>query len=70
MGADHDTNRAMAWAVEDAAATSVAQAQGVLAERYGLSLEGALTVLNRRAQQAGIPLVEASRWLLSAGILP
>ncbi|MEU4606443.1 ANTAR domain-containing protein [Kribbella sp. NPDC023972] len=59
-----------AWAVEDAAASSIAQAQGVLAERYGLSFETALTVLDRRAQRAGIPLVEAARWLLTAGVLP
>jgi len=70
MGADHDFDRATDWTVQSAAVSSIAQAQGVLAERYGLSLEGALAVLDRRARRAGIPLVEAARWLLSAGVLP
>jgi AmiR/NasT family two-component response regulator len=70
MGADRDLNRATAWALEDAAESSIAQAQGVLVERYGLSFEAALTVLDRRARGAGIPLVEAARWLLTAGVLP
>lgn len=70
MDADHRDDRARAWAVEDAAALSIAQAQGVLAERYGLGIEPALSVLERRARQAGIPLVEAARWLLATGVLP
>jgi len=70
MGTDHNTDAVRAWAVENAAVSSVAQAQGVLAQRYDLSLEAALAVLDRRAQGAGIPLVEAARWLLTAGTLP
>ncbi|TDD17989.1 ANTAR domain-containing protein [Kribbella turkmenica] len=56
--------------VDEAATFSIAVAQGVLIERYDLSADGALTMLDGRARSAGIPIVEAARWLLSAGSLP
>ena len=70
MSTNHDARTYTSKAVQDAADLCVAQAQGVLSERYCLSLETALLVLERRAQGAGIPLVEAARWLLSSGTLP
>ncbi|MEU4195468.1 ANTAR domain-containing protein [Kribbella sp. NPDC026611] len=70
MSTNHDAKASLSRAVQDAAVLSVAQAQGVLAERYDLTFDGALAVLDRRAQHAGIPLVEAARWLLTAGTLP
>ncbi|GAA1583885.1 hypothetical protein GCM10009789_42040 [Kribbella sancticallisti] len=57
-------------AVDLAATYSIATAQRVLVEQLHVDLDGALTLLDHRAQRAGIPLVEAARWLLTAGTLP
>jgi hypothetical protein len=67
MGAD---DRTILDTVQDKAQHSIGIAQGIIAERYGISLASADAVLNHRAQLAGIPVVEAARWLLSAGTLP
>jgi hypothetical protein len=49
---------------------SIAIAQEQLSECHGLDLDRALGVLRERAHRAGIPLVEAARWLLSTDTLP
>jgi hypothetical protein len=58
-----------AW-VDGAANLSIAMAQGVLIERYDVSADRALTMLDDCAQASGLPVVEAARWLLTAGTLP
>ncbi|WP_433158385.1 ANTAR domain-containing protein [Kribbella sp. CA-247076] len=68
--ADDDVNVFDPARIDEAATRSIAQAQGVLIERYDLSADGAMTVLAGRARDAGIPTVEAARWLLTAGTLP
>jgi hypothetical protein len=71
MGIDRNLDDAAARAaLERAAVASVLQAQGVIAERYDLSYEVASGVLDLRARAAGIPLVEAARWLLTTETLP
>ncbi|GAB3932884.1 hypothetical protein GCM10029976_039470 [Kribbella albertanoniae] len=67
MGTNHDD---LLDPVESAARYSIGMAQGVIAERYGVSIASADAVLALRARAAGIPLVEAARWLLTAGTLP
>jgi hypothetical protein len=67
MGADDHT---ILDAVEEAAQYSIGIAQGIIAERYRIPLASADAILNHRAQIAGIPVVEAARWLLTAGTLP
>ncbi len=69
MGADHD-DETILDPVEDEARYSIAMAKGVIAERYGVSIDSAGHLLEQRAETAGLPLVEAARWLLTAGILP
>lgn len=69
MGTDHN-DETILDPVEDEARYSIAMAKGVIAERYGVSIVAAGDVLEHRAQAAGIPLVEAARWLLTAGTLP
>jgi AmiR/NasT family two-component response regulator len=49
---------------------SIAVAQGILAERYRLDLDQALDLLDQHAVEAGLPIAEAARWLLTAGNLP
>jgi hypothetical protein len=49
---------------------SISIAQGILVERYQLGSDLALSLLAQRAELAGIPLVEAARWLMTAGNLP
>ncbi|GAB2656383.1 ANTAR domain-containing protein [Kribbella swartbergensis] len=71
MSIDRNPDDAAARAaVEHAAVVSIGQAQGVIAELYDLSLDSALGVLDRKAHDAGIPLVEAARWLLTTETLP
>jgi len=69
MGADPDDGTILD-PVEDEARYSIAMAKGVIAERYDVSIEAAGDVLAQRARAAGLPLVEAARWLLTAGTLP
>ncbi|MFI6674356.1 ANTAR domain-containing protein [Kribbella sp. NPDC050470] len=71
MGFDYeDPGISEAAQIDEAATLSIAMAQGVLIERYELTADSALLLLDDHAQGAGIPVVEAARWLLTAGILP